>query len=178
MGYCLLRGKRLEVDNEQPATLHLPEWNLLITDSLIGEGVVLWSNVNLYGCTIGPDVRIGAFVEIRSGVTVGAKSKIEPFVFIPEGVSIGEGVFVGPNVVFTNDLYPRACEADGSQKTDYEIVPTRIEPFSSIGAGSVIRCGITIGRGAMIGAGSMVTSDVGDKEVWYGEPARLRRRIP
>ncbi len=178
MGYCLLRGSPLEIDNENPVTLHMPEWNVIINDSVIGEGVALWANVNLYGCLIGPGVKIGAFVEIRPGVTVGAKSKIEPFVFIPEGVSIGEGVFVGPNVVFTNDLYPRACEEDGSQKIDYEILPTRVDAYSSIGAGSVILCGVTIGAGAMIGAGSTITSDVGEREVWFGKPARFRRKLP
>lgn len=177
MGYCLLRGKRFEVDNENPINLHIPEWNLLISDSVIGEGVALWANVNLYGCKIGAHVKIGSFVEIRTGVSVGRKSKIEPFVFIPEGVEIGEGVFLGPNVVFTNDLYPRACAEDGSLVTDYEVISTKVGSFASIGASSVIRCGVTIGRGAMIGLGSVVTSDVGAQEVWYGEAARMRRGL-
>ncbi len=131
--------------------------------------------VNLYGCIIGPGAKIGAFVEIRSGVVIGRNVKVQAFAFIPEGVTLEEGVFVGPHACFTNDLYPMAVNPDGSlkQETDWQIVPTLVKQGASIGANATILCGLTIGRSALIGAGAVVTKDVPDFAIAAGNPARV-----
>lgn len=168
-----IRGERMEVKN--PVELMIPKYNILVKDTKMGEGVIIWSNVNIYGAQIGSNVKIGAFVEIRRGVIIGDKVKIEPYVFIPEGVMIGEGVFIGPGVIFTNDKYPRSCNEKGELITEYKITPTHVKKNASIGAGSVILCGVTVGENALVGAGSIVTKDVPPNAVVYGKGAEVKR---
>lgn len=153
----------------------------------IEEDVVIGNNtkihhpelVNLYGCTIGDDCVIGSFVEIRKGVKIGDRVKIQAGAFIPEGVEIADEVFIGPHVVFTNDLYPRATNPDGTLQTanDWELKTTSVKRRASIGANATILCGITIGEEAMIGAGSVVTKDVPAKTIVAGNPARAVRTL-
>lgn len=177
-GIIFFRSKEYQIQsNEKPVSLHIPEYNVLIVNSVLGKGVSLWSNVNIYGTFIGENVKIGSFVEIRSDVIIGKNTKIEPFVFIPEGVTIKECVFIGPNVAFTNDLYPKACGNKGEQIREYEIVETIVRKGVSIGAGSVIRCGIRIGENAIIGAGSTVIKDVPKNTIVYGSKAEIRRTL-
>lgn len=152
-----------------------------IADSVeLGPGVMIPQPdlVNLYGCRIGSDTKIGAFVEIQKNATVGERCKISSHTFICEGVEIEDEVFVGHGVVFTNDKYPRATTADGQLQgeEDWSVVPTRVRRGASIGSGAVILCGVTIGEGAMIGAGAVVTRDVAAAEIVAGVPARLRGR--
>lgn len=177
MGYVNIRGEKKEIDNERPQDLLIPEYNIVISNTILGEGVTIWSNVNIYGADIGENTKIGAFVEIRKGVKIGKNVKIEPFVFIPEGVQIGNCVFLGPNVIFTNDIYPHACNESGELKEEYEITPTTIEDAVSIGAQSVVKCGIKIGKGALIGLGSTVTKDIPGDVVVYGEKAKIRSNL-
>jgi len=177
VGFISIRGERKEYDTERPQDLLIPEFNIIISNTILKEDVMIWGNVNIYGAEIGKNTKIGAFVEIRKGVKIGENVKIEPFVFIPEGVKIGNCVFIGPNVIFTNDMYPRSCDESGSLKEEYEITATNIEDAVSIGAQSVIKCGITIGEGSLIGLGSTVTEDIPEKSLVYGERAKLRRRL-
>ncbi|WP_022852171.1 acyltransferase [Limisalsivibrio acetivorans] len=177
MGYILVRNERIEFDNETPQDLHIPEFNIIVKNCILGEGVNLWANVNIYGCRIGAECKIGNFVEIRPGVTLGERCKLEPFVFIPEGVSLGKGVFIGPNVTFTNDLYPRSCTNSGELIQEYEITETVVKDYASIGAGSVVLCGVTIGERAMAGAGSLVAKDMADDELVYGQRAVSRGAV-
>ncbi|MAG08702.1 N-acetyltransferase [Candidatus Woesearchaeota archaeon] len=146
-------------------------------DVKVGQGTIIFHPglVNLYGCVIGSDCKIGTFVEIRKDVKIGDNVKIQAFVFIPEGVNIEDGVFIGPHVCFVNDKYPRAINKDGSLKSpeDWETVKTFVKKGASIGANSTILCGITIGEGAMVGAGSVVTKDVPPKALVVGNPARI-----
>lgn len=131
--------------------------------------------VNLYGCSVGANSKIGTFVEIQKNAAIGANCKISSHTFICEGVTIEDGVFIGHGVMFINDLYPRAVNADGSMQTaaDWKVVPTRVKARASIGSNATILCGITIGEGAMIGAGAVVTKDVADFAVVAGVPARV-----
>lgn len=133
--------------------------------------------VNIYGCTIGEDTRVGPFVEIQKNAFIGARCKISSHTFICEGVTIEDECFIGHNVCFVNDRYPRATATGGQLQTeaDWEVIPTRVCRGASIGSGSVILCGITIGEGAMIGAGAVVTRDVPPGKTVAGVPARLMR---
>ena len=152
----------------------------------IADNVVLGSNVqihhpslvNLYGCRIGSDVKVGAFVEIQKGAVVGDRCKISSHSFVCEGVTIESDVFVGHGVMFTNDLHPRAT-TDGrlQDDADWKVVPTLVKRGASIGSGAVILCGITIGAHAMVGAGAVVTSDVPENAVVAGVPARVLRSV-
>jgi len=130
--------------------------------------------VNLYGCTIGDDTKVGAFVEIQKNAAIGARCKVSSHTFICEGVTIEDEVFVGHGVMFINDRYPRAT-ASGQLQTeaDWQVVQTRIKHGASIGSGAVIMCGVTVGKGALIGAGAVVTRDVPDNAIVAGVPARL-----
>jgi acetyltransferase-like isoleucine patch superfamily enzyme len=135
--------------------------------------------VNLYGCSVGDDTKVGTFVEIQKNAAVGARCKISSHSFICEGVTIEDEVFVGHGVVFTNDLYPRAA-TDGRLQTeaDWRVVTTRVKRGASIGSGAVVLCGVTIGERAMVGAGAVVTKDVPPDAVVAGVPARLRGPAP
>lgn len=149
---------------------------LIADDVRFGREVKVYQpdSVNLYGCEIGDETKIGAFVEIRKTARIGARCKIQAFVFIPEGVVIGNGVFVGPHVCFTNDLFPRSTDSNGEllSADDWEIVETQVEDGASIGANSTILCGLTVGAHSMIGAGAVVTRDVAAYAMVQGNPAR------
>ena len=131
--------------------------------------------VNLYGCTIGDETKIGAFVEIQKNAAVGARCKISSHSFICEGVTIEDEVFVGHGVMFTNDRYPRAVNEDGSLQTeaDWAVVSTRVKRRASIGSNATIMAGVTIGESALVGAGAVVTTDVADYAIVAGVPARV-----
>ena len=131
--------------------------------------------VNLYGCRIGDETKVGAFVEIQKGVAIGARCKISSHSFICEGVQLADEVFVGHGVMFTNDRKPRATNADGSLQTeaDWHVEPTHVKRRASIGSHATILCGITIGEGALVGAGAVVTRDVPDHAIVAGVPARV-----
>jgi len=149
-----------------------------ITDSVrLGRDVRIFhpSLVNLYGCTIGDDSRIGAFVEIQKNAFIGARCKISSHTFICEGVTIDDEVFIGHGVMFTNDIYPRATNLDGSAQSeaDWKVVETRICKRASIGSNATILCGITIGEGALVGAGAVVTKNVPPYAIVAGVPARV-----
>lgn len=141
------------------------------------EGVVIHHPdlVNLYGCRIGEATRIGTFVEIQKNATIGRNCKISSHSFICEGVTIKDDVFVGHGVMFTNDMYPRATAGDGQLQTDadWEVIPTVVERGASIGSNATILPGITIGEGALVGAGSVVTRDVPAHATVAGVPARV-----
>lgn len=143
----------------------------------MGQNVRIYDFANLYGCEIGDDVRIGAFVEIQKGAKIGNRCKISSHTFICEGVTLEDEVFVGHHVVFTNDLYPRATTEEGQLQTeaDWECIPTLIKRGVSIGSGAVLLCGITVGERAIIGAGSVVTKDVPPGVIVAGNPARVIR---
>ena len=147
-----------------------------IRDVQLGRDVRIFQPdlVNLYGCSIGDETKIGAFVEIQRNARVGARCKISSHTFVCEGVTIEDEVFVGHGVMFTNDRRPRAT-SDGQLQTeaDWEVMPTRVKRGASIGSGAVILCGITIGARAMIGAGAVVTHDVADGDTVIGVPARI-----
>jgi UDP-2-acetamido-3-amino-2,3-dideoxy-glucuronate N-acetyltransferase len=133
--------------------------------------------VNLYGCTIGDETKVGAFVEIQKNAVIGARCKISSHTFICEGVTIEDEVFVGHGVVFINDRQPRACTNGQLQtETDWKVTPTIVRKGASIGSGAVIMCGVTIGEKAVIGAGAVVTKDVRPGSVVAGVPARLLRQ--
>jgi UDP-2-acetamido-3-amino-2,3-dideoxy-glucuronate N-acetyltransferase len=146
-------------------------------DVLLGERVtvMLPDLVNLYGCRIGDDTRIGPFVEIQRGVTVGARCKLSSHTFICEGVTIEDEVFVGHGVMFTNDLYPHATTESGDLQTpgDWRIVETYVKRRAAIGSNVTIIAGVTIGANALIGAGAVVTRDVPDYAIVVGVPARI-----
>lgn len=130
--------------------------------------------VNLYGCSVGNDTRIGAFVEIQKNATIGARCKISSHTFVCEGVTIEDEAFIGHGVMFINDRYPRAATAGQPQTdADWKVVPTLVKKGASIGSGAVILCGVTIGQRAFIGAGAVVTHDVPDHGIVIGVPARL-----
>lgn len=154
----------------------MSDYQAIAPDVVIGEGTRVFRFVNLYGCRIGRDCKIGTFVEIQKGAVIGDRCKISSHTFICEGVTIEDGVFVGHNVTFINDLFPRAT-AGGDLQTedDWECIPTRVGEGASIGSSATILAGVTIGPGAMIGAGSVVTKDVPAGAVVAGNPARILR---
>jgi len=137
-----------------------------IEDCQIGEDTIVREFVNLYGCKIGKQCRIAAYVEIQRGVTVGDRCKVEAFAFIPSGVTIEDEVFIGPHACFTNDRVPKAIG-------DWEITPTLVKKGASIGANATVICGVTIGENALIGAGAVVTRDVPANAVVVGAPAKV-----
>jgi UDP-2-acetamido-3-amino-2,3-dideoxy-glucuronate N-acetyltransferase len=151
----------------------------IAADVKLGRDVAIYDFVNLYGCEIGDESRIGAFVEIQRGARIGRRVKVSSHSFICEGVEIEDNVFIGHGVIFINDKYPRAVNADGSpqSKDDWQVVPTVVRKNASLGSGSTILCGIEIGEGAIVGAGSVVTRNVPPGAVVAGNPARILRRI-
>ena len=146
----------------------------LMNDVEFGVGVVVHPFTNLYGCRIGDESRIGPFVEIQSGVQIGARCKIQSHSFICSGVTIADEVFVGHGVLFINDKRPRATTDEGELQTadDWALLPTLVEKGASLGSGCVVLGGVRIGEGALVGAGAVVTRDVGPGEVVAGIPAR------
>ncbi len=148
-------------------------------DVRLGNNVKIYAFVNLYGCEIGDDSRIGTFVEIQKGACIGRRVKVSSHSFICEGVTIEDEVFIGHGVMFINDKYPRATNSSGSLQTeaDWQCITTLVKQGASIGSNATILCGITIGKGAIVGAGSVVTRDVPDWTVVAGNPARIIRKI-
>lgn len=148
-------------------------------DVKLGKGVKICDFVNLYGCEISDNTKIGTFVEIQKGSRIGKDCKISSHTFICEGVTIEDGVFVGHNVTFINDVFPRATAEGGRLKTeeDWVCVPTFVKQGASIGSSATLLCGITIGENAMVGAGSVVTKDVPANTVVAGNPAQILKRI-
>src|SRR6185503_13453545 len=147
------------------------------SDVIIGPGVRIFQPelVNLYGCSIGADTKIGAFVEIQKNASVGARCKISSHTFVCEGVEIEDECFIGHGVMFTNDVYPSAVNRDGSLQTeaDWEVIKTKIKKRASIGSNATIIAGVTIGESALVGAGAVVTRDVPDFAIVAGVPARV-----
>jgi acetyltransferase-like isoleucine patch superfamily enzyme len=144
----------------------------------VGKDVKIFKFVNAYGCSIDDGSKIGAFVEIQKGATIGKNCKISSHTFICEGVDIEDNVFIGHNVTFINDRYPRATNADGSIQTeaDWKIEKTLIKKGASIGSSATILCNITIGENAIVGAGSIVTKNVPDNCIVAGNPARIIKK--
>ncbi len=147
-------------------------------DVRLGQGVKIYAFVNLYGCEIGDESRVGTFVEIQKGVKIGQRVKISSHTFICEGVTIEDNVFIGHGVMFINDKYPRATAENGAPQTeaDWECVNTLIKKGASIGSNATILCGVTVGEAAIVGAGSVVTHDVPAGAIVAGNPARVLRQ--
>jgi acetyltransferase-like isoleucine patch superfamily enzyme len=148
-------------------------------DVKLGRDVRLSKFINLYGCEIGDESKIGAFVEIQKNATVGRRCKISSHTFICEGVTIEDNVFIGHGVMFINDSYPRATAANGNLQTeaDWKVEPTVVKKGASLGSGATILCGISIGENAIVGAGSVVTKDVPPGSIVAGNPAKVLRYI-
>lgn len=151
---------------------------IIAPDVKFGKNVKVFSFVNLYGCEIGDNTKIGAFVEIQKNAIVGKNCKISSHTFICEGVHIEDEVFVGHNVTFINDLYPRATAGDGELQTeeDWKVIPTYVKRGASIGSSATILGGVTIGEKAIVGAGAVVTKDVPPSTVVAGNPAIVLRK--
>jgi len=151
----------------------------IAADVKLGRDVKIFDFVNLYGCEIGDESRIGTFVEIQRGAKVGRRVKIQSHTFICEGVSIEDHVFIGHGVTFINDMYPSAVTATGElvRDGDWTMVPTLVRKGATIGSGSTILGGVEIGEGAIVGAGSVVTKDVAPRMIVAGNPARILRSV-
>lgn len=160
-------------------TINHQKFVQIASDVKLGKGVKIYNFVNLYGCQIGDESKIGSFVEIQKNVTIGKRVKISSHTFICEGVIVEDFVFVGHGVMFTNDKYPRATNPDNSLKTerDWNVTPILVKRGASIGSNATILCGVTIGENAIVGAGSVVTKDVPDNAIVVGVPARILRSI-
>ena len=148
-------------------------------DVKVGRRVRIFAFTNLYGCELGDDVKVGTFVEIQKGAKIGHRCKVSSHSFICEGVTLEDDVFIGHNVTFTNDRYPRATNAAGELQTeaDWQCIPTLVKRGAAIGSGTTLLCGITIGERAVIGAGSVVTKDVPPDAVFAGNPARFLKTL-
>jgi len=155
------------------------EFCCITPDVKLGRDVKLSRFINLYGCQIGDETKIGAFVEIQKNATVGNRCKISSHTFVCEGVDIEDNVFIGHSVTFINDAYPRATASGGALQTesDWKVEKTRVCKGASIGSGSTILCSITIGENAIVGAGSVVTRDVPPNTIVAGNPAKVLRSI-
>ena len=156
------------------------EFLSIAADVKLGNNVKLSKFIKLYGCEIGDDTKIGAFVEIQKNATVGKRCKISSHTFICEGVTIEDGVFVGHGVIFINDSYPRAVNSDGSLQTemDWRVERTVVRRGASIGSGATILSNVVVGENAIVGAGAVVTRDVPAGSIVAGNPARLLRHLP
>lgn len=155
------------------------EFCTIAPDVKLGQGVKLSKYINLYGCEIGDETKIGAFVEIQKNARVGRRCKISSHTFVCEGVTIEDNVFVGHGVTFINDSYPRATTQDGELQTekDWHVEPTLIKRGASIGSGSTILSQVVIGENSIVGAGSVVTRDVPANTIVAGNPAKILRSI-
>ena len=155
------------------------EFKKIAADVKLGKNVKIFEFTNLYGCEIGDNSKIGAFVEIQKKVKVGKNVKVSSHTFICEGVTIEDDVFVGHNVSFINDKYPRSTNEEGAlqSETDWKVVQTMVKKGASIGTSSTILCGVIIGEGAIVGAGSVVTKDVPPRAVVAGVPAKVLRNV-
>lgn len=152
---------------------------LIAPDVKLGERVKIFDFTNLYGCVVGDDTKVGAFVEIQKGVVIGQRCKISSHTFICEGVTIEDDVFVGHNVTFINDRFPRATNREGHLQTeqDWKCEPTLIRKGASLGSSVTVLCGVTVGARAIVGAGSVVTRNVPPDTIVSGNPARVVRKI-
>ena len=165
---CLIKMTKEQPDNRQIAA-----------DVKLGKGVRIFGFTNLYGCEIGDDTKIGTFVEVQKGAKIGSRCKVSSHSFICEGVTIEDEVFIGHNVTFINDRFPRATTGGQLQtEADWTCVPTLIKRGASIGSSATILCGVTIGEGAIVGAGSVVTKNVAPHTVVAGNPARVLKKVP
>ncbi|MDN3688886.1 acyltransferase [Cyclobacterium jeungdonense] len=159
----------IKIDNERQS----------LQNVRLGKDVKIYNFVNAYGCSIDDGSKVGSFVEIQKGVSIGKNCKISSHSFICEGVHIANNVFIGHNVTFINDKFPRATNRDGLQQTeeDWDCIETQVEEGASIGSSVTILCGVRIGKSAIIGAGSVVTKDVPENAVVAGNPARILKYI-
>ena len=155
------------------------EWVAIAPDVKLGKNVKLSKFINLYGCEVGDDTKIGAFVEVQKNASVGKRCKISSHTFVCEGVRIEDNVFIGHGVTFINDTYPRATTEQGQLQTEshWKVEPTVVKKGASIGSGATILCNVTIGENAIIGAGSVVTRDVPANAIVAGNPARFLRSV-
>ena len=158
----------------------MSEYICISPDVKLGENVRMSKFINLYGCEIGDQTKIGAFVEIQKNAKVGKNCKISSHTFICEGVTIEDNVFIGHSVTFINDSYPRATTADGSMQTekDWKIETTVVKKGASIGSGVTILSNVTVGENAIVGAGSVITKDVPPNTIVAGSPAQVLRAVP
>jgi len=156
-----------------------PDFKRISPDVILGREVKIYAFVNLYGCEIGDESKVGTFVEIQKGARIGKQVKISSHAFICEGVTIEDEVFIGHGVMFINDRYPRATTDSGELQTDanWTLEQTLVKRRASIGSNATILCGVTIGENAIVGAGSVVTKDVPDHAVVAGNPARFKRWV-
>jgi len=155
------------------------EFQSITNDVKLGHNVKIFKFVNLYGCEIDDNTKVGTFVEIQKGAKIGKNCKISSHTFICEGVTIEDDVFIGHNVTFINDAYPRATARDGQLQTeaDWDCIPTLIKNGASIGSSATLLCGITVGENAIVGSGSVVTRDVPPNTIVAGNPAKILRQI-
>jgi UDP-2-acetamido-3-amino-2,3-dideoxy-glucuronate N-acetyltransferase len=156
-----------------------PSSRRIAPDVKLGKNVRIYDFTNLYGCEIGDESKVGTFVEIQKGAKIGRRCKISSHTFICEGVTLEDNVFLGHNVTFINDLFPRATNGDGGLQTeaDWKCVPTLVKRGASIGSSATILCGVTVGEQAVVGAGSVVTKDVPPHAVVAGNPARVLKML-
>ena len=155
------------------------KYHAIADDVRLGENIKIANFVNLYGCCIGDNTKIGTFVEVQKNAAIGKNCKIQSHTFICEGVTIEDDVFIGHGVTFINDKYPRSTNGNGDlqSEADWKVAPTLVKRGASIGSGATILCNITIGENAVVGSGSVVTKDVPPETIVAGNPARVLRRI-
>jgi len=155
------------------------KYHAIADDVRLGENIKIANFVNLYGCCIGDNTKIGTFVEVQKNAAIGKNCKIQSHTFICEGVTIEDDVFIGHGVTFINDKYPRSTNGKGDlqNEADWKVAPTLVKRGASIGSGATILCNITIGENAVVGSGSVVTKDVPPETIVAGNPARVLRRI-